>query len=622
MIDSNKNFSNLLKKVKLLLKEQKEKEILDLLENSQVYSEWYNHDNWNGGIDFYNIHINADVATYVRLKPKAEKIKKQIENLFKEVSDDNAEKYDNVILGFHDSERKLDIENLLGEDEPNEIPFFVVIKKEHTNSNSYNSHNTPQKLPSFILVHNDGWNDYGAYTTFSLFYYSSINESQLIGEIKIMQKDIKDTYSIIKKEFRTLPSSFCSLGVRPNYYRKMQEVFKGDSLILKKIMAALRDVSYFSQIADHFASNDIYNQSLLRENNSERALREGFYLVQGRDITNSYHFTYQFHPPYGNEYVQIQFPFKSNCYDFERIYGLIGENGTGKTSLLKSIPEMIKDDNNNCFIGEKPLFSQIITVSYSPFDNFGSLDGNLTFKYIFCGLNNGFGGNVPHEELVRRCTRDFSKLRERGFEDFWEEAITDVIRIEILEKCIEKDENKKKFLKIESLNKIFSQLSSGEANYLISMTALIANIRYDSLLLFDEPEQHLHPKAITSLMMRIGELLVKFESYAIIATHSTLVIRELISANVYILKRNKEVLNISKIGIESFGEDIAILNDIIFGNEDQIKRFQKYLKQLIDDNPESDYNEILAKIENGYLPLGMNAKILIRRLIMERDGLY
>ncbi|WP_321436252.1 AAA family ATPase [uncultured Bacteroides sp.] len=621
MADTNKKFDYILSKVKLLLKEEKNLEVYNLLEQSRVYPEWYNHDNWDGGIEFYNIHIDTDVATYARLRSEAkeiEEIKRVVVKLFDELNDDKSERYDNVELGFYDFENGTDIKILLPEDERNEIPFFVVKKKMHSYLERSNSHDTPAYFPSFVLVHNDGWNDYSAFTIFWLFYYPDKDQRISIGMVKIMEEESNNTFSVINKEFTMLPPSFCSLGVSSIYYANLWEALKNDKLQVMKVMAALRDAAYFSQIADHFERNDIFNKSLLRDNDSERALREGFYLAQGRDITDSYHFVYQYRPPYCKEDVQIDFPFKSDCRDFERLYGLIGENGTGKTSLLRSIPEMLMDNKNNSFIGDKPLFSQIMTVSYSPFDNFGLTDGDLTFKYLFCGLTNGIGDHISNRELVYRCKRDFSRLVSRGFEEFWKDAITDVIRKEIIELFIE---NNREGINIERLNDVFPQLSAGEANYLISMTALIANIRYDSLLLFDEPEQHLHPNAITSLMMRISELLTKFKSYAIVATHSPLVIRELVSSNVYVFHRDKDILNISKIGIECFGEDIAVLNDVIFGNEEQIKRFQKYLEQLIKKNPNWDYDNILKEIENGYLPLGMSAKMLIRRLIMERNGI-
>lgn len=182
MADTNKKFDYILSKVKLLLKEEKNLEVYNLLEQSRVYPEWYNHDNWDGGIEFYNIHIDTDVATYARLRSEAkeiEEIKRVVVKLFDELNDDKSERYDNVELGFYDFENGTDIKILLPEDERNEIPFFVVKKKMHSYLERSNSHDTPAYFPSFVLVHNDGWNDYSAFTIFWLFYYPDKDRSSM-----------------------------------------------------------------------------------------------------------------------------------------------------------------------------------------------------------------------------------------------------------------------------------------------------------------------------------------------------------------------------------------------------------------------------------------------------------
>ena len=164
----------------------------------------------------------------------------------------------------------------------------------------------------------------------------------------------------------------------------------------------------------------------------------------------------------------------------------------------------------------------------------------------------------------------------------------------------------------EAIRSIFSSgITTG------GLTAIVANIRYDALLLFDEPEQHLHPNAVTALMKGIYHLLEKFKSYAIIATHSPLIIRELVSDNVYILTRSSDLLSIAKICIECFGEDISILNDNIFGNKDQVKRFEEFIRRYVKKG--NSYNDILDLIETDNIPLGLNAKLLIRREILNNE---
>lgn len=119
--------------------------------------------------------------------------------------------------------------------------------------------------------------------------------------------------------------------------------------------------------------------------------------------------------------------------------------------------------------------------------------------------------------------------------------------------------------------------SSGQRNMLLSMSSIISNIGPHSLLLIDEPEQHMHPNGITAIMRSLFFLVRKFNSYAIITTHSPLVIRELVGDRVYVMRRSGKILDVSKIPIESFGEDVSVLIDRIFDNYGEQKKFVSFI---------------------------------------------
>jgi predicted ATP-dependent endonuclease of OLD family len=55
-------------------------------------------------------------------------------------------------------------------------------------------------------------------------------------------------------------------------------------------------------------------------------------------------------------------------------------------------------------------------------------------------------------------------------------------------------------------------------------------------LLFDEPETHLHPSIIFKLINTLNKLLDDYDSYLIIATHSPIVIQQIPSKKVMILR--------------------------------------------------------------------------------------
>ncbi len=78
----NENLINYyIKIVKGLLKAQKETDAFRVLNTKYLNSYVYNHDNWNGGIDYYVVEINVSPAEYAKLKQS-----NKIQNLEKSIA--------------------------------------------------------------------------------------------------------------------------------------------------------------------------------------------------------------------------------------------------------------------------------------------------------------------------------------------------------------------------------------------------------------------------------------------------------------------------------------------------------------------------------------------------------
>ncbi len=108
----------------------------------------------------------------------------------------------------------------------------------------------------------------------------------------------------------------------------------------------------------------------------------------------------------------------------------------------------------------------------------------------------------------------------------------------------------------------------------------------------------------------IYELVHEFESYCIITTHSPLIIQELLSKNVFILEKEENTPYIKKIGIESFGENLTILTEEVFGNKEISKQYKKIIERLIDNG--NSYEEVVSKLESDSIPLNLNARLYIK----------
>lgn len=495
----------------------------------------------------------------------------------------------------------------------NDIPFYVV-KEPLQRSRWSSSHKSPDQYPSFVLVFNDGWNDYGIRSEFTLFYYDQEQNGHMIEDVKIILKD-KATLEALPDEFTQLSSEFCSLGQSLSYYKELKELLGNDFL---GVLYALRDSAFFTDILEDFENHSRFRNSLIRYDEPERVLREAKHLINGADLENLYSFDYGFTPKFSKDIVNVGFNFGDNEELPNRVYALIGKNGTGKTQLMTSLPIDISDKKGEYFRPQIPLFSKVIAVSYSIFDTFKIPKKTATFNYVYCGLRNDKGELLTEKGLLLRFHNTWKKIREKNRIMQWQKVLLNFLEEDTVGEFIVSKNATELDVSIEGFNRVRRKLSSGQSIILYIISQIVANIRYDSLLLFDEPETHLHPNAITQLMNTIYSLVDEFESYCILATHSPLIVRECFSSNVYVMERHENTASVRKIGMESFGENLTVLTEEVFGNKEVVKHYKKLIEEMVARN--KTYDQVVREIESDDIPLSLNAKIYIKSLMNNKNA--
>lgn len=471
----------------------------------------------------------------------------------------------------------------------------------------------PSDDDCLVLTFDYNWNDYSYKTRYRLYYWKD-GKGTSIGEVKIMKKDSPDTSEHLPNVFISLGNDFCSLGTNLQYYRNMQQVFGDEAHI---ILDQLCDVAFYESIYKKFERDGIFRTSLIRENESEKARREGRYIIYGRDLEDAYSFSYQFKLPYKGNDVEIAFNYRPSGEDYERIIGLIGENGVGKTTLIKKILNSLINNDNKYFTRLRPLFSSVLMISYSPFDHYPieSDDSPFFINYEYSGLMKGEETMYTTKEQVEILIKNIKIIYRRNQKHYsrWLGFVNKVITATKLEPLLTPNDDDID-VNEEGLLELCVNASSGETMFLYSISAIMAKIRSDSLIIMDEPEQHLHPSAVTALMHSVYKILTLYDSYALISTHSPYVIRELVSPNVLIFNRFGDELSVNRIGIECFGEDVSVLSDVVFGNMSKEKRYEKFIEDVVIAN-EYDYDSSISALQKGPNSLSLNAKLLVRTII-------
>lgn len=492
----------------------------------------------------------------------------------------------------------------------NKIPFFVDTDVSG-NATRASLHVTPNVFPSFVLVFNNQWNDYGVMSEFALFYYAETGTPRYIGDIKIMTFDQEPIDETIPKRFKILGEKYCSIGQTQNFYFNLKDAIDKK---LESVLWALRNAAFFPEIRQRFEKKKQFKGSLIRYNDVERTTRTIKHEIYGHDLTKLYQFKYDFKPAYAENTEEIEFNFENTGELPTRVYAVIGKNGTGKTQLISSLPLNIARKKTQLIKPKIPLFSKIISVSYSAFDKFEIPKKTENFNYVYCGLRKNDKRLFTEIESQRRFNLACDEVEKFELVKQWREILSNFLQEELLNQMVlAVDEETvsvgKPTFKID--RKIHEgKLSSGQKIMLYIITEIVANIYFDSLILFDEPETHLHPNAISQLINTIQSLVEEFQSYCIITTHSPIIVREILSKNVYVIERHLDYFELNKIDLESFGENLGTLTEKVFGTQEVPKHYKKVVRRLYERG--KTFDEIVQLLEVDQVPLSLNLMLFIK----------
>jgi hypothetical protein len=88
------------------------------------------------------------------------------------------------------------------------------------------------------------------------------------------------------------------------------------------------------------------------------------------------------------------------------------------------------------------------------------------------------------------------------------------------------------------------------------------------------------------------------------------------SKSVYVIERENDFASIRKPNLETFGENLTILTEEVFGNRGVSKQFKLILQKLIDEG--YTYERIISEIETDNVPLSFNTRIYLKSIIDDK----
>ena len=396
------------KTIRSLLSIREERNILHIFRNENMECVWYNHDNWNGGIDYYHLEIRVSPYDYDNI--------------------DKDEVNEKLLAVFNDV---INTESIVVSD-VNIVPDIAVEEDKEATSYSCNLKifvtyvdnpyifdrdvDVPE-YPCLSLLANS-WDDFGVIASFGLSYCKSHDKRKFIGKLKIIgnvEKD-KDGHTRIYKGLEDgkceLDGSMCSLGQGMDYYRHIKEIFGDDYM---SILYALRDCAVFPSLVKNYENSvGLYKMCLIRRDEAERVKREAPYLLRDIDLDDKYSFDYLFKPNYADDSVKIHFDFHNEGQIPNRLYAIIGKNGVGKTQFITTLPMSIYKKIGRNFQPHIPIFSKVIAVSNCPFDHFEIPHRTVEFQYVYCGMSimkNGYKTILSDEDIKDKLHENLKEIK-------------------------------------------------------------------------------------------------------------------------------------------------------------------------------------------------------------------
>lgn len=441
----------------------------------------------------------------------------------------------------------------------------------------------PQSLlnyPAVVLV-KDNWDDYGYKTLFYATLYVSESESIELGGVKILryQYDTEPFTTKLRKRLVRLDAEFCSLGDSLDYYEHLNDI---EPKIRDTYLRSMNDVVFDDKIRTRFETRPGFATSLLRSSSAAAALENASILMfPERKADQNLQLIYV-----TPDEAVLALSFNSGRTLPGRMNAIIGYNGVGKTTVLAGIAQVAASTiqrrsdvdiaaKYGRFEGKLQRFATTIAVSYSAFDTFEvppvgyanqaeDVDDEELVGYFYCGLRR-YGVGSTSDQLKSESDR-LAELREAV------SLITTSARREALDEALEPLLNEPSFRRSgtdftfdeNSWEEKFKALSSGHQIALAIIVQLVTHMKIGSLALIDEPESHLHPPLLAALMRGIGVALEKTSSFAVIATHSPVVIQEVPKACVHVLRRLGEIRKFEAPTRETYGENLGILTSEVF----------------------------------------------------------
>lgn len=467
---------------------------------------------------------------------------------------------------------------------------------------------------------------------------------EYLGALRIMRKGqgTQEVYLLDKlyknKAFTELPPEFVSLSMDVDLYMGINRYLETKEDRLAVVRALHLILGFDSEYYDRSLHLDkCFNNSLLRDGSS----LDSFALKKGYALLNSSECFYDLRREsvavkfeHVSNSIELHFTSVDSDDDPRLPNGVvvfIGKNGSGKSTAIYRLAKLMYTDPTQRFRLKKDVgeiapsnigVSKMFLISYSPFDNFilptsYSKDyikllkagEDVSSRFVFCGIRDimkeeaemekEVGENTDEERIKRLVADRKNKTSLKDISALADEfaaalgyVVADIGQLYskwdvFLDSCKIHQPSLYEDIKDlglgtpESVMKDkFMSLSTGHKFLMHTYVRLLAYLDDNCLVLFDEPENHLHPPLLSFMMTEIRSLLSDRHSVMFIATHSPVILQETFAKNVFVVRKNGNSTTITQPQIETYGANISAITSEVFDLTTDVTKYHDAIRHL------------------------------------------
>jgi ABC-type transport system involved in cytochrome c biogenesis ATPase subunit len=526
----------------------------------------------------------------------------------------------------------------------------------------------------FVWPASDGWNDQGYRLLIDFLIRADEKEHRPERPAAMVFNRFKDSHEAIAFMARSPTEAsasgltFASLQMEVNEYRRIGRTFLPGTAL--SVLEAMHDLAVEENKVspapwlEEVKRLEAFSIGMLRPASRYFAYRRGYDFLVGneaeaiRQSEAATALSFKLDAFTGSHLIALNFGKSAEVS--RRIHVLIGRNGVGKSQTLSRLVTALAHPNSRkARLHPQGVFNRVIAFSgvaaQSSLPSKSPAPRNLQYHFYNLSPGHGRGKRHPLTAALVDIVRSEDYLNDIRRIDVFAGAIRGWMALEqiylpLKDAHLDQDTpwrqsvlhsgvryasvnealNLGEMRQLKGLGGVdlskpprfaFSQkltpLSSGQELYFRFALHLCASIDVGTLVLIDEPENHLHPNFVTELMALLRDILAQTGSFALIASHSPFVVREVTHHDVSIMDRSAEgAPSVRQPRLRTLGASVAAVSLYVFGDDTLATLARLTLESQ--DVPQDAWDE--AQFERLSQEYSNEAVSHIRSVLLERQA--